>query len=402
MPSRQVTFQFLIEQGILEIGDGYRAKLDELGGSGPIFLRAGSLTDQGFIWEGNDRFHQGLSTKVQTKMGLAGDVVITTKGNSTGRTGYVGSDAPPFVYSPHLSYWRVLRPTYLSSGYLRYWSRCSEFIEQLHSMAHGTDMAPYLSLADQKRLKITLPSIGVQNAIAEVLGVLDDKIAVNDRIAATALELTAATLERMLTEDEDASRTRLDEIAYINQHKVRPTAGGHLRYLDISSVSIDHYEWPARISWEEAPSRARRMARRGDTIWSTVRPNRKSRAMILDDDPELVVSTGFAVLSPKGVGSAYLYEVSRRDEFAKYLENVAEGSAYPAVRAERFASAEVPLLSASYLNKFESQAMNLHSRVHAARRESRVLEELRDTLLPELMSGEIRVRNAEKAVEGAV
>ena len=43
--AEQTTFAELIDEGVLEIGDGYRAKNEELGGSGPIFLRAGHVTD---------------------------------------------------------------------------------------------------------------------------------------------------------------------------------------------------------------------------------------------------------------------------------------------------------------------------------------------------------------------
>ncbi|MFI0445122.1 restriction endonuclease subunit S [Actinomadura sp. 6N118] len=266
----------------------------------------------------------------------------------------------------------------------------------------NTTVQATLNLRDVRRIPIPIPPNFQRQAIEAVICALDDKIAANDRIATTILKLTSSTLEEMLASDGTLSRVHLSDIADVNQRKVKPEPGGSLRYLDISSVSTDDYEWPDLISWEDAPGRARRKAAPGDTIWSTVRPNRKSRALILDDDQELVVSTGFAVLSPRNIGPAFLYEVSRRDEFVTYLESVAEGSAYPAVRAERFLRAEVPLLSPECMNKFESWAMELHHRVHASRQETRVLAELRDTLLPKLMSGEIRIRDAEKAVEDAV
>ena len=48
-----VTFSELINEGVLEIGDGYRAKIDELGGDGPMFLRAG-LVRSGSPFEGGE------------------------------------------------------------------------------------------------------------------------------------------------------------------------------------------------------------------------------------------------------------------------------------------------------------------------------------------------------------
>src|SRR3989338_8249273 len=180
--SSQYTFQDLIAAGLLEIGDGYRAKNSELGGDGPIFLRAGHLTDAGFDLSGTERFRTELWTLVRGKLACPGDTVVTTKGNSTGRTGYVGDDLPTFVYSPHLSYWRSRRPDELLPAFLRYWARGPEFIEQLEGMKTSTDMAPYLSLTDQRRLRITLPSPSSQRTIASTLAAMDDKIELNRRM----------------------------------------------------------------------------------------------------------------------------------------------------------------------------------------------------------------------------
>lgn len=272
--------------------------------------------------------------------------------------------------------------------------------EQISNLHVGT-LIPHFKKGDFDKLLIPLPGRRDQEAIGDIYYFLSEKIAINDRIATVSQRLTSALLERMLGDGGNGNHVLLGEVAAVNTLKVKPKSGGFLRYIDISSVSVDRFEWPDRISWADAPGRARRGVRPGDTIWSTVRPGRRSRALILDDDPELVVSTGFAVLTPQKIGPSFLYEVTRRDEFTQYLESVAEGSAYPAVRAERFEKAPIPLLSDGHMEQFESNAIQLYRRVHAAARESRTLAELRDTLLPKLMSGEIRVRDAEKAVEEA-
>ena len=107
---RTIPFQQLIDQRLLEIGDGFRAKLEELGGDGPIFLRAGHVEDTHIDFQGTERFRKELESNVRSKMSKPGDTIVTTKGNSTGRTAYVAQDMPSFVYSPHLSYWRSLDP----------------------------------------------------------------------------------------------------------------------------------------------------------------------------------------------------------------------------------------------------------------------------------------------------
>jgi len=191
--SLSTTFQQLIDNGLLEIGDGYRAQNCELGGNGPIFLRAGHVTDTHIDFEGVERFHEHLSGKVHSKMSKVGDTVITTKGNSTGRTTVVTERTPPFVYSPHLSYWRTRNPDRLHNGFLRFWSQSREFRSQLSAMKTSTDMAPYLSLTDQRRLHITLPPPSRQKSIAHILGSLDEKIELNRQMNIT-LEAIAQTL----------------------------------------------------------------------------------------------------------------------------------------------------------------------------------------------------------------
>ena len=72
------TFQELIDGGVLEIGDGYRAKNEELGGTGPIFLRAGHVTDSHIDFAGVERFHAEVESRLHLKMSRPGDTVITT------------------------------------------------------------------------------------------------------------------------------------------------------------------------------------------------------------------------------------------------------------------------------------------------------------------------------------
>lgn len=257
-------------------------------------------------------------------------------------------------------------------------------------------------VATVKSFKVPVPSLDEQRSVVALLGSLDDKIAVNERIAAVVDDLAAALFEALLTADSEGAEVLLGDVADVNVRTVKAQDAGSLRYVDISSVGVGSYEWPAETSWSDAPGRARRKTAVGDTIWSTVRPNRRSHALVLDADPDLVFSTGLAVLSPKVVGSAFLYESTRLASFHSYLESVAEGSAYPAVRADRFKGAPITLPSEDARFRFEETAMPMRLRAHQAQVESRTLAALRDTLLPQLMSGRICVKGAEKIVEDHV
>ncbi|MDN5757006.1 MAG: restriction endonuclease subunit S [Tomitella sp.] len=289
----------------------------------------------------------------------------------------------------------VVRPLGVSATWVRLALGTREVRATLESVLNTTVQAT-LNLADLKRLRIPMPPEATRNAISEVLGALDDKIAANDNLRTLTDSLCRARFQRA---SASHNVEKLSSIAVVNVATVRPRVDGMLRYVDISSVGQGSFDFPEESKWNEAPGRARRVLRAGDTIWSTVRPNRRSHALVLDEDSSLIASTGLAVLTPLDGRIAGLYESCRTDQFVGYLESVAEGSAYPAVRADRFNNAPVPALRAEEWAEFERFALPLRQRAHAAAVESRNLAATRDELLPLLMSGKIRVRDAERQVE---
>ncbi len=199
----------LISAGWLEIGDGYRAKNDELGGFGLIFLRAGHVRDTHIDFEGVEKFKDENSKKFGSKISKSGDVIITTKGNSTGRVAFVSPEMPAFVYSPHLCYWRSLSENIIYQGFLRAWSRGPEFSSQLQALSRSTDMAPYLSLTDQRSIRVSLPDIDTQRSVAEILDSLDDRITLL-RETNTTLEAIAQALFKSWFVDFDPVRAKME------------------------------------------------------------------------------------------------------------------------------------------------------------------------------------------------
>ncbi len=75
---RTVTFQTLIDEGVLQIGDGHRAKLEELGGTGYPFLRSEFVGDRYISFDDAECFHEKLTPKLKAKLSHPGDTVITT------------------------------------------------------------------------------------------------------------------------------------------------------------------------------------------------------------------------------------------------------------------------------------------------------------------------------------
>lgn len=187
------TTRNLIADGKLAIGDGYRAKNSELSSEGLPFARAGNING-GFYFAGADRFPVEEIAKVGDKVSQPGDVVFTSKG-TVGRLAFVHSTTPRFIYSPQLCYWRSLDPEAIDARWLYFWMHGGEFGYQVAGLKGQTDMADYVSLSDQRNMEVSLPPIDVQRAIASVLGALDDKIEQNRRTA-QALEKLARAIFR--------------------------------------------------------------------------------------------------------------------------------------------------------------------------------------------------------------
>lgn len=185
---------------------------------------------------------------------------------------------------------------------------------------------------------------------------------------------------------------KVSDIAEINARSVKKgQEPEELLYIDIASVSPGRIDKIEQLAFADAPGRARRIVQHGDTIWSTVRPNRRSYAIILRPPPSLIVSTGFAVISAKEAPYSYVYHALTTDDFVEYLTNHTTGSAYPAVNSGDFEDATVLLPPSTILNSFHSVVANLLDQTHNLHTRNANLRLTRDLLLPKLISGELDV-----------
>jgi len=142
-------------------------------------------------------------------------------------------------------------------------------------------------------------------------------------------------------------KTRLGDVAAINPDVIgRDWPYQHIRYIDISSVGVGQIDSPPQLmSLSDSPSRAKRLVKKGDTVLSTVRPNRRSMFFVSNPGDDWGVSTGFAVLRPniQFVIPRFLYACVFDQAFTDYLVTREKGAAYPAVSPEDIANAEIPL-----------------------------------------------------------
>lgn len=291
----------------------------------------------------------------------------------------------------------------LDQVFLKYVIAAKAFTDHVQAITTGANV-PHISGRDILAYSFELPRLGVQRRIADILSAYDDLIENNTRRIAILEDMARRLFAEWFGQGVEADwpTVKLGTLAAINPEAIKPKSPpARIGYIDIASVSpgkVDQVQW---MDFAEAPGRARRIVRNGDVIWSNVRPNRRSFALLLDVDQNTIASTGFSVLRAKTVPWSYLYVAITTSEFTAYLTNRAKGSAYPAVGSEDFADADVLRPTDETLRRFHDHVgpmLELAARLNV---QSANLRTTRDLLLPKLISGEIEVRAVEKEMEAA-
>lgn len=153
-----------------------------------------------------------------------------------------------------------------------------------------------------------------------------------------------------------ASCVKANAVARLNKAMVNPrnSPTNVYDYVDISSVDTQtgDYDFVSLYGYE-APTRARRKPKKGDIIVSTVRPNRNAVAVIGEDSNRLVVSTGFAVLTPTKMSPLVLFAVLKTEPVYAQIVRKATAAMYPAVSEDDVLDIPIPNLSESDSNKIE-------------------------------------------------
>src|SRR6266480_276524 len=317
-----------------------------------------------------------------------------------------------------------------------YWVKLalrSPSVRQIVDSRLNTTVQATLNLRDVAELPIALPPQGERDAITHILGTLDEKIELNRRMSET-LEAMARAVFKSWFVDFDPVRAKtegrstrlppyldalfpdsfeeselaeipagwewgmLSDLAWLNPEawstETRPPV---INYVDLSNAKLGRIETITAYAQEDAPSRAQRLLRVHDTIVGTVRPGNRSYAFISDEG--LTGSTGFVVLRPQQTKYAELvYLAATATENIERLAHLADGAAYPAVRPEVVASTRIAKAPSEIIESFLRIAGPLLAKLAASDRESKTLALMRDTLLPKLMSGEVRVQARDRCV----
>jgi type I restriction enzyme S subunit len=426
----------LIATQKLVVGDGYRAKNEELGNKGLPFARAGNI-NEGFQFADADRFPVENLRRVGNKISQPGDVVFTSKG-TVGRFAFVGDETERFVYSPQLCFWRSLDHNLINPRFLFFWMFGREFYIQFKGVAGQTDMAEYVSLSDQRRMHVTLPGIDDQIGIVRILGALDDKIEVNRQMN-DALESIARALFKSWFVDFNPVRRKAEgrdtglppNLADLFPDSLMPVESGKIP----SGWCLKPIGELAIVSGGSTPSTKEPVYwENGTHCWATPKDLSALRTPVLLETERRITDVGLDQISsgllPEGTvllssrapigylavaqipvainqgfiamkavaGISNLFLLRWAEWAHDLIVSHANGSTFLEISKSSFRPILVTTPPDELMREYDRFTRPLFDRMVCNEIVSKTLAELRDVLLPRLISGELRIPDAERVL----
>ena len=439
----QVRVADLLANGALAINDGYRVRNVELGREGIPFVRGGDIGDGTINFDVEDRIRPQYTERVRSKLTRPYDVAFITKG-TVGRVGLVRPNQPEGVFAPQVCYWRSLDWEVVDPRFLYYLLTSAEFQANLDAVkTHGSMVADYVSMTDQKNFRLTFPPIRNQQAIGRLLGALDDKIELNRRMNATLEGISRAIFKSWFVDFDPVRQKVAGKQPVGMDARTAALFPDSFEDSDVGEVPNGWRVQPiselAEIVGGSTPSTKERLFWDGGSqCWATPKDlSDLSVPVLLETERQLTdtgvsqitsgvlpvgtvllssrapigylavaetpvaINQGFIAMKPKeGVSNLFLlrWTGASHDE----IVSRANGSTFLEISKTNFRPISVVRPPQAVMDAFHERAFSLFRRVVACERASRTLAALRGTLLPKLLSGEVRVPEAEGIVEEAV
>ena len=327
-----------------------------------------------------------------------GDVLLTSEA-PLGRVARVPSDAP-LVLGQRLFGLRG-KEGVLDNGFLYYALLTDSVRADLVGRSTGTTVFGIRQSA-LRHVRIPAPSFSEQRAIAEVLGALDDKIAANTKLSIEAEELMIQRWRVQVEQIAPVKMRRIGDCGRVVTGKTPSTTepknfGEDVPFVTVGDMRAGMYinKTARSLSVAGANTVRQSVLPIGSVLMSCIATigevglitrasvtNQQINALV--GGPDLLAA--FTYLSFKGLG-------------AELQALGAGGSVYTNVSKSSFAGLEIPVPSLQIQNMVVG---GLDQVSRSVREETLTLIALRDALLPQLMSGKLRVRDAETAVEAVV
>ncbi|RSE34294.1 restriction endonuclease subunit S [Acinetobacter junii] len=337
------------------------------------------------------RYPQAVQFSTEPKrFSKVDDILFCVRGSTTGRMNWANASYAIGRGLAAIRHKQGKEYRYFVKAILDY------YLDTMLASASGSTF-PNVSKDQLNDLEISYPPLPEQKAIASVLSSLDDKIDLLHRQNKT-LEAMAETLFRQWFIEEakeDWDEVQVKDFVALNKVSVSKSyPHTEIEYLDTGSLTEGVIGELQNYQLAEAPSRAKRLVQHNDILISTVRPNQCHYGIISEPQFNLVVSTGFCTITCERISPYFVYLLLTNKEMTEYLHSVAEGSTstYPSLKPEDIGSVSFQLPPKELIQQFHDLAESYWQKIHKNHKQIQILEKLRDTLLPKLMSGEVRVQ----------
>lgn len=283
----------------------------------------------------------------------------------------------------------------VDSDYIFFYLQSPQFSEYIRQMSTGSTIR-HISLKTMRNHKFCIPDILIQKRIACILSSLQNEIDNNNLINENLLQQARAMFHQWIRGTSPAIY-KISDVATINPETYSPKDNwSFVNYLDTSSITAGTITEVQYIipSEEKLPSRARRILRKNDVVFSTVRPNQLHYGIISNPKPNMLGSTGFAVIRSKYafLPNEIIYLALTEASFVEQMQQLAEQSVstFPSIRPTDLDACVLPDPKEED-DDFIGAIKVIFNTVAVNNEENLRLTALRDTLLSRLMSGELDV-----------
>jgi len=286
--------------------------------------------------------------------------------------------------------------------FIKYVITNKHFQDYIETFAHGTTIMN-VSLQTVREYSFKLPPLPEQESIASILSSLDDKIDLLHRQNKT-LEALAETLFRQwfVEEAEEGWETsRLGDILESIESGSRPKGGidpslkegiPSIGAENIKGLGVYDFSKTKFITPDFFKSMTRGLIKDYDVLIYKDGAYVGRKGMFADGFPYDICAVNehvFILRANNRANQFFLYFLLQEDELAQLNAN----SAQPGLNQEAMKSLEIIIPPLKLINQFEEKVKSLIDKIFFNCNQIRTLTRLRDTLLPKLMSGEVRVKD---------
>ena len=386
--------EYKLEDTSIEMIDGDRGKNypknnDFLSDGYCLFLNAGNVTKDGFSFSDKSFITQEKDDELRKGRLEKYDVVITTRGTVGNVALY--DNKVPFEHIRINSGMLILKSGKdILSEYLYYYLKGKKFQSQISLFVSGSAQ-PQLPKSTLGKMSISYPNNkDTQNKIVSILKSLDDKIEVNRKINENLEQQAQALFKSWLKKCEDEVTIGDLSLNITDYTKCEQKQVVLINSSDVTEGRFEHHNLSEN---KNLKGHFKKRFQKGDILYSQVRPRNRHWGYCTFNADNYLASTQLMVIRnrPDVISSILLYQyiIENKVWMDFTLRTETRSGTFPQGNYEDLSAIKVPF--GADVKEITNNLENIYSLIYKNEDESRRLAELRDTLLPKLMSGELKV-----------